>query len=120
MKPIIIAENIEILRNHLVKGLYKKFNELRIDEVWDGKELVDKIKSEDYGLIITDYHMPQKDGLEAILEIRKFNQQVSILMISGSGIKDEAINNGATEYLSKPFTPTEFLETVEKLYYRGD
>jgi signal transduction histidine kinase len=65
--------------------------------------------------IITDIKMPGKTGLQGLKEIRAIDQQVSIIMLTGFGSLEtaqDAIRNGATDYLKKPFDTDELREIV--------
>ena len=65
--------------------------------------------------IISDIKMPGKTGIQGLEEIRKIDQQVSIIMLTGFGSLEtaqEAIRHGATDYLKKPFDTNEIIEVV--------
>jgi CheY-like chemotaxis protein len=107
MKPIIIADDEEKVRE-MYASTIRRFTKAEIDEVGNGIELVEKVRQKDYSLIIVDNKMPKMDGLEAIVEIRKFNNSVPICMISfgEDDTESKAIESGATDYIQKPvFTP---------------
>jgi DNA-binding response OmpR family regulator len=84
----------------------------------DGMELFEKIKP---ALVITDIIMPEKEGLETILELKKKNPGLKIIAISGGGrISPEgylpgAKLLGADMVFQKPLVPKEFIEAVAKL-----
>ena len=88
----------------------------------DGKEGLKQYLATPADLVITDIFMPNQDGFETILELRKRFPTLSIIAMSG---KAEAANMlsmaqklGAVETLQKPFTPAELLSAVDKALRR--
>ena len=78
-----------------------------------GLEECKKIKPD---LIITDLMMPEMDGLDFILQVRKDDEEVPILGISGfPGKKEVAINLGATDFLEKPTSPKALMQKIRDL-----
>jgi two-component system, chemotaxis family, chemotaxis protein CheY len=81
-------------------------------EAADGLQAVELFKSGDgFDLVLTDWNMPGKNGLEVAREIRALDQNVPIVMVTTEAEKSrvlEAIQAGVTDYLVKPFT-TEML-----------
>jgi DNA-binding response OmpR family regulator len=79
------------------------------------------VKEEVFDLIITDLIMPGKNGADIILDIRKVSSDVPILAMSGGGrlkLNDNlqvALENGATDVLSKPFSFDELMDKVNSL-----
>jgi two-component system chemotaxis response regulator CheY len=92
---------------------YKGFNV--IDCAKDGNEAVNKylkfkIKPD---LIIMDYQMPYKNGIEATKEILKINGKMKIILISGDcSIKNEALNAGVISFKKKPFSLQELYSSL--------
>jgi len=85
----------------------------QVDVVGDGRELVDKVRTNNYDLAFTDNEMPVMGGLEAIKEIRIFDKVLPIYMIAGSSdesLPARAIAAGATGYIAK-LGPEEFAQT---------
>ena len=78
-----------------------------LDHVYSGQEAVDKIKSgESIDLILLDWEMPLKTGLETLSEIRSISS-VPVIMVTSRDSPDdlaEAVSLGADEYVMKPFT----------------
>ncbi len=78
------------------------------------------LKREDlnrFDIIITDLKMPEMDGMEFIKEVRKSNQEVSILIITGYPSQEtlkESLSLKVLDYLPKPFSPSILLEVVTK------
>jgi NarL family two-component system response regulator LiaR len=93
-----------------------------VGEAQDGFEAVEMADSLQPDVILLDLHMPRKDGMEAIKEIRAENPDASILVLT-SFTEDEkvytAIQAGATGYLLKDASPQEILTAIREVY-RGE
>jgi two-component system chemotaxis response regulator CheY len=76
-------------------------------------------------MVITDIHMPEKNGLEAIIELRQIAPETRILAMSGGDLNTrvDVLGNatllGAVHTISKPFTLTEMLQAVERVLEAG-
>ncbi|MBI2129017.1 response regulator [Candidatus Woesearchaeota archaeon] len=118
MKPIIVADDDLGVRRSCEIGLREitAVYPAKVEYVENGIDLLQRVKQSDYGLIITDNSMPGMNGLEAIEEIRKFNQKVPIIMMSASNVKEKALKAGASDYIGKPFTCDQFDPLVQRLY----
>ncbi len=87
----------------------------------NGKEGIKLFRENGADLIITDIVMPEKEGLETIMELRKGYPDVKIIAISGGGRVDPesyltmAEKMGASRTLTKPFEREELLEAVREL-----
>ncbi|MBP7175641.1 MAG: transporter substrate-binding domain-containing protein [Thermoclostridium sp.] len=83
----------------------------------DGKAAVDLFthNSHQIALILMDLHMPVMNGYEAAQEIRKISQKVPIVAMTADvilGVKEKCVESGIYQYISKPFDPDRFIETV--------
>ena len=97
---VIVADDNEDIRNsiaHVISRLY----DAEVDTVSDGSSLIERVRGNVYSLVLTDNQMPGTRGLAAIRKIRKFNQEVPIYMLSESGVREQALELGATGYLDK-------------------
>ncbi len=84
----------------------------------DGNEAFSLFEQRKFDLIITDWNMPEKNGLELLKDIRKSNAEVPVFMVTTEAEKGrvtEAIQAGVNDYLVKPFTPDALREKIEKL-----
>ena len=87
----------------------------------DGKEGLKLFRNEPTDLVITDIIMPEKEGLETILELRRFSPGVKIIAISGGGrlvskdCLDIAQKFGAQRVFSKPLNNNELLRAIAEL-----
>jgi two-component system chemotaxis response regulator CheY len=72
----------------------------------------------DVDIILTDWNMPEMDGLEYVKRVRAGNPSIPILMVTTNAAKDdivEALKNGVNNYIVKPFTPETLKEKVESV-----
>lgn len=87
----------------------------------NGKEAVQTLKTIRPDMAIMDVKMPHSNGLEALRSIRKFDRRTPILIITGyesSDVAAQAIQLGATDYLTKPFQREQVQEKVQILLSR--
>jgi len=115
MPKILIIEDEASIRRVLVKILSEENNSYQVSEAEDGLKGIDLIKKEDFGLVLCDIKMPKMDGVEVLVAIKKIKPEVPIVMISGHGDLDTAVNTmrlGAFDYISKPPDLNRLLNTV--------
>ena len=116
MTKILLIEDDPMVRHALGRVLSQKGYEVL--EAEDGQEGMDLFRRECPDLVITDIIMPNKDGLETIIEIRRDSPETKVVAISGGGyIKGEdylgvADRLGAAKTLVKPFGSRVLLDTV--------
>ena len=94
--------------------IYLKKEGYNIIKAYNGNEALEKIKEKDIHLIILDIMMPEKDGLETLEEIRKDKSIPVILLSAKSEDYDKigGLNQGADDYITKPFNPLELIARV--------
>lgn len=115
MAKILIIEDEASIRRVLAKILAEENDQYLIAEAADGEEGLEKIKAEDFDLVICDIKMPKKDGEEVLQEAKKLKPEIPFLMISGHGDLETAVNTmryGAFDYISKPPDLNRLLTTV--------
>lgn len=115
MPRILIIEDEAAIRRVLVKILSEENNNYQVEEAEDGLIGIEKIKNEDFDLILCDIKMPKMDGVEVLETVKKIKPEIPIVMISGHGDLDTAVNTmrlGAFDYISKPPDLNRLLNTV--------
>ncbi|HNU60418.1 MAG TPA: response regulator, partial [Aquaticitalea sp.] len=115
MPKILVIEDESAIRRVLVKILTEENDKYQVDEAEDGVIGIDKIKKEDYDLVLCDIKMPKMDGVEVLEAAKKVKPETPIVMISGHGDLDTAVNTmrlGAFDYISKPPDLNRLLNTV--------
>ena len=115
MSKILIIEDEESIRRVLKKVLIEENDKYLIFEAIDGVDGVEKIKSNKLDLILCDIKMPKKDGIEVLDFIIKKHSEIPVIMISGHGDLETAVESmrlGAFDYISKPPDLNRLLNSV--------
>jgi len=115
MSKILIVEDEESIRRVLVKILSEEDKSHEIYEAEDGLIALNKIKKENFDLVLCDIKMPKMDGIEVLEFTKKIKPETPIVMISGHGDLDTAVDSmkkGAYDYISKPPDLNRLLNTV--------
>lgn len=83
-----------------------------------GEAVMDIVKSEPFDLVIMDINMPEKDGLKVMRNIKKLDEEIEIIVLTGSASVYNAIqalrHNGAFDFLTKPLKSLDELTTTVK------
>ncbi|MCC6684890.1 MAG: response regulator [Bacteroidia bacterium] len=88
------------------------------DVARNGMEAVDKAKEKKYDVILMDMFMPMMNGTEAARQIRTFDEAVRIFALtadSSDEMKQQAIESGITDFVTKPFNPEELHHKLDNL-----
>ncbi|WP_047449495.1 ATP-binding protein [Alistipes sp. ZOR0009] len=107
----------------LLIGKILAANSIEFDEASSGMEGIEKSTKEDYGLIITDLHMPGMSGIDAVKAIRKNNPSAKILFLSADmshSMVQEMKEVGANGILQKPFSEAEILTAISNIIQLKD
>ena len=115
MSKILIIEDEEAIRRVLTKILKEENSSYDIFEASDGLLAIEFIKNQDFDLILCDIKMPKMDGLEVLEATKKIKPDIPIVMISGHGDLETAVEtmrHGAYDYISKPPDLNRLLNTV--------
>ncbi|MBW4361702.1 sigma-54-dependent transcriptional regulator [Flavobacterium taihuense] len=115
MPKILIIEDEVAIRRVLVSILSEENESYEVDVAEDGMIGLEKIKENDYDLVLCDIKMPKMDGVELLEAVKKIDTEIPIVMISGHGDMETAINTmrlGAFDYISKPPDLNRLLNTV--------
>lgn len=123
MPRILLIEDEAAIRRVLIKILTEENATYEVEEAADGLEGVEKIKDHDYDLILCDIKMPKMDGVEVLEAVKKLKPEIPVVMISGHGDLDTAVNTmrlGAFDYISKPPDLNRLLNTVRNALDRKE
>ena len=115
MPKILIIEDEDAIRRVLKKILLEEEQNYTVEEAEDGLLGIELIKKNKYDLILCDIKMPKMDGLEVLSACQKLNPDLPVVMISGHGDLETAVETmrmGAFDYISKPPDLNRLLNTV--------
>ena len=115
MSKILIIEDEAAIRRVLTKIISEESDTYKVEEAEDGLHGIEKIKDNDYDLVLCDIKMPKMDGVEVLERAKKIKPEIPFVMISGHGDLDTAVNTmrlGAFDYISKPPDLNRLLNTV--------
>lgn len=113
---ILVVDDDELNRFGL-EMLLEDYN-MKASYLDSGVKAVETVRSDDsFDLVLMDFQMPDKDGLEAIREIREFNKEViiySLTAYASDDIEDRILDAGAQAYHSKPISIEKLIANIKK------
>ena len=113
MANILIIDDEKQIRRTVAEIL--EFEKYKVDQAEDGEQGLNMIKSKKYDLVLCDIKMPKMDGIDVLTEVQKMDEIVPMVMISGHGTIEtavDALKKGAFDYISKPPDLNRLLVTV--------
>ncbi|RYY62497.1 MAG: sigma-54-dependent Fis family transcriptional regulator [Chitinophagaceae bacterium] len=120
MAEILIIDDEKAIRKTLTEIL--SFEGYKMDEASDGEEGLKKFREKTYDLVLCDIKMPKIDGLEFLQKAGETNPDIPIVMISGHGNIEtavEAVKKGAYDFISKPPDLNRLLITIRNAMERN-
>ena len=118
MKILIVDD--EVLIRDVIKE-YLKLENMSYDEASNGYEAIEKVKNDNFDVVIMDIMMPKMDGYQAVKEIRKFSN-VPFIMLSARGEEYDKLtcfDIGVDDYVTKPFSPRELIARIKAVTKRN-
>lgn len=103
MRVLVVEDDLDLIEL-LAEGL--TMYGYAVDKAYDGEEAIDMAYIETYDVIVLDINLPKKDGFQVLDEIRKFNKEVNIIMLTARSDIDDRVKGldyGANDYMVKPF-----------------
>ena len=122
MPKILIVDDNDMMRS-LLRGILRNGGHNVIGEASNAPTAIEMANRLKPDIVWGDIVMPgEMDGLEALVEIKKDRTQTQVVMITGNADQDtvqEAINNGASGFIVKPFNAARVLDTLEIIMRRS-
>ena len=112
---ILVVDDDPLIRGSLYELL--RGRRYDVEMAADGDEAMGHLRRRPFHLVITDWKMPQVDGISLLEHIRSRYPDVSVILITGFGTINsavEAIQQGAFDYLTKPIQPDELEDTIQR------
>lgn len=122
-KAILVVDDSSTMRR-ILKNTLMRCGFTKIDEACDGLDGLGKCKAAQYDCVMTDWNMPQMDGLQLVINLRQLPnyKKVPIVMVTTEGGKTdviEALTRGVTSYIIKPFTEEILKKKMEGVFPSG-
>jgi len=121
MKKILLVEDEAHVVSFIKKGLSEEGFEVSV--AFDGKMGLQLFQNNQFDLIVLDIMLPEINGLDLCKEIRKENTFVPVLFLTALGTSENIVmglENGADDYMIKPFKFIEFVARIKTLLRRAD
>jgi DNA-binding NarL/FixJ family response regulator len=119
MIRVLIADDHAIVRKGL-KQIVSETSDITVaDEASDGAEVLDKVKNNDYDVIVLDVSMPVRSGLEVLQQLRQLKPGLPVIILSMHPEEQFAVRmlkSGASSYLSKESAPDELVKAIRHVY----
>ncbi|GAA5110471.1 chemotaxis response regulator CheY [Alloalcanivorax gelatiniphagus] len=117
---ILVVDDFPTMRR-IVRSLLKELGFTNVEEAEDGQEALTKLKGGGFDFVVSDWNMPNLDGLEMLKQIRADESMKSmpVLMVTAEAKKDNivaAAQAGANGYIVKPFTAVTLEEKLNKIF----
>lgn len=122
MLKVLIADDHEFIRKGLREIILDEYPSAHVEEVVNGKVLVEKALSGNWDIIISDISMPVMNGLEALKLIKQALPHIPVLILSIPTEKeynDSTINAGASGYLSKDAASEHLIKAIQHILSGG-
>lgn len=114
MTAILIVED-DVAFATMLKSFFEK-RDYKVEAAFSAEEAFKKLSLQPFNVILTDIRLPDKDGLEILLEVKANYKDVQVIMMTNYAeinMAVKAMKNGAFDYVSKPFQPESILQTIE-------
>ncbi|MBN8442688.1 MAG: chemotaxis response regulator CheY [Thauera sp.] len=116
----LVVDDFSTMRR-IVRNLLKELGYTNVDEAEDGAVALQKLNAGQFDFVVTDWNMPNMDGLTLLQTIRRTPQlkHLPVLMITAEAKKENIIaaaQAGASGYIVKPFTAGTLAEKLEKIF----
>ncbi|CAO1663738.1 chemotaxis response regulator CheY [Salinicola sp. LHM] len=117
---ILVVDDFPTMRR-IVRSLLKELGFENVEEAEDGQEALTKLRAGGFEFVVSDWNMPNLDGLEMLKEIRQDPKLSSlpVLMVTAEAKKENIIaaaQAGANGYVVKPFTAATLEEKLNKIF----
>lgn len=118
MKKVLVVDDAKVIRM-VIKRLLTQHGYQVAGEAENGREAFEKYKQLRPDAVTMDIIMPEVDGIQGLKDILAFDKQAKVIMISAIDQRDsltDAIRNGATDYVVKPFGDDRMISTLNNLF----
>ena len=117
---VLVVDDFSTMRR-IVKNILKQIGYSDIEEAEDGNSALARLRQGGFGLVVSDWNMPNMTGLDLLKAIRADNalNNMPVLMVTAEAKKEnvmDAIKAGVNNYVVKPFTADVLKDKIEKIF----
>jgi len=117
---VLVVDDFSTMRR-ILKNILKQIGYSDIEEAEDGNSALARLRQGGFGLVVSDWNMPNMTGLDLLKAIRADNalNNMPVLMVTAEAKKEnvmDAIKAGVNNYVVKPFTADILKEKIEKIF----
>ncbi|WP_127715617.1 sigma-54 dependent transcriptional regulator [Halobacteriovorax sp. HLS] len=115
MHRVLVVDDDKVLQDSVKQAL--EFHHFRVDTADNGKEALSAVYKEKYDLVVMDVNMPEMSGIEALVEIKKYDPSIIVLILTAySNVGDavKAVKEGAYNYLEKPISSENLVALIKR------
>ncbi len=115
MHKVLVVDDDKVLQQSVRQAL--EYHHFVVDVADNGKEAVTKVYGQKYDLVVMDVNMPEMDGIQALIEIKKHDPSVIVLILTAySNVTDavKAVKEGAYNYLEKPISSENLVALIKR------
>ncbi|WP_275287443.1 chemotaxis response regulator CheY [Halomonas elongata] len=117
---ILVVDDFPTMRR-IVRSLLKELDFTNVEEAEDGQDALNKLRAGNFEFVVSDWNMPNLDGLEMLKQIREDEalKELPVLMVTAEAKKENIIaaaQAGASGYVVKPFTAATLEEKLNKIF----
>lgn len=117
---VLVVDDMASMRR-IIKNILKTKGFTNIIEADDGTSALTELKDKTFGLIISDWNMPQMTGIELLKKVRGTEEykDIPFVMVTAEGQKKnvvDAVQAGVSQYIVKPFTPEQIIQKLEFIF----
>src|SRR5699024_2277576 len=117
---VLVVDDEKLIRDVIKE--YLLLEKMKVTEAENGEEAIDKVRNNDFDIIIMDIMMPKMDGYSACREIKKI-KDIPFIMLSARGEEYDKLigfDLGIDDYVTKPFSPKELVARIKAITKRKD
>lgn len=115
MHKVLVVDDDKVLQQSVKQAL--QYHHFDVEVADNGKEAVAAVYKDKYDLVVMDVNMPEMDGIEALIEIKKHDPSIIVLILTAySNVSDavRAVKEGAFNYLEKPITSDNLVALIKR------
>jgi two-component system, NtrC family, response regulator HydG len=115
MHKVLVVDDDKVLQQSVRQAL--EYHHFSVDVADNGKEAVSRVYGQKYDLVVMDVNMPEMDGIQALIEIKKHDPSVIVLILTAySNVTDavKAVKEGAYNYLEKPISSDNLVALIKR------